>query len=140
METRKVKFENNWKQKTLENLEKSNWGEPTYDSYLVKTCHKLRRKPLGEFETEDLRIMIGQNIGLDYLIPLALETLKENVLAEGHMYEGDLLNSVLTSEKEFWQKNQEYYNEVLTLIEQNKNEIGENQIKTKEFKQINEQQ
>jgi hypothetical protein len=137
METRKVKFENNWKQKTLENLEKSNWGEPTYDSYLVKTCHKLRRKPLEEFETEDLRIMIGQNIGLDYLIPLALETLKENILAEGHMYEGDLLNSVLTSEKEFWQKNLDFYNEVLTLIEQNKNEIDENQIKTKEFEQIN---
>ena len=132
-----MKFENNWKQKTLENLEKSNWGEPTYDSYLVKTCHKLRRKPLEEFETEDLRIMIGQNIGLDYLIPLALETLKENILAECHMYEGDLLNSVLTSEKEFWQKNLDYYNEVLTLIEQNSNEIDENQIKTKEFKQIN---
>ena len=112
-----MKFENNWKQKTLENLEKSNWGEPTYDSYLVKTCHKLRRKPLEEFETEDLRIMIGQNIGLDYLIPLALETLKENILAEGHMYEGDLLNSVLTSEKEFWQKNLDYYNEVIIHID-----------------------
>ena len=86
------KFENNWKSKTVENLENDFWGEPMDDSHLVLTCHRLRKKPLGDFETEDLRIMIGQNIGLKYFIPLAIDTLLDNVLAEGNLYEGDLLN------------------------------------------------
>jgi hypothetical protein len=77
--------------KTLDELEGVAWGPPTYDSYLVTTCHRLRTKPIGEFDVEDLRIMIGQNIGLPYLLPLALDRLEGNLWAEGHMYPGDLL-------------------------------------------------
>lgn len=36
--------------------------------------------------------MIGQKIGLDYLIPLVLESLEDNILLEGNFYCGDLLN------------------------------------------------
>jgi hypothetical protein len=36
--------------------------------------------------------MIGQKIGLDYLILLALESLEGNILLEGNFYCGDLLN------------------------------------------------
>ena len=66
-----MKLENNWRQKTLENLEKDFWGKPDYDSHLVTRCHELTKLPLDNFTTEDLRIMIGQQISLDYLIPLA---------------------------------------------------------------------
>ena len=39
------KFENNWLYKSLESLEKESWGEiPKDESYLVTTCHKLRKK------------------------------------------------------------------------------------------------
>lgn len=44
--------------KSLEQLEGQDWGEPTYDSHLVTECHRLRRVPLREFTTENLRIMI----------------------------------------------------------------------------------
>jgi hypothetical protein len=33
--------------KSLQELERADWGEPTYDSYLVTTVHRLRRVPLG---------------------------------------------------------------------------------------------
>lgn len=121
MKLTKTKYENNWKEKTLENLENDYWGEPTNDSHLVKSCHSLRKKPIKDFETEDLRIMISQNIGLKYLIPLALETLKENILAEGDFYEGDLLKSVLTSDKEFWDKETDLFNELELIISKNEN-------------------
>ncbi len=121
----KLKYENNWKSKTLENLEKDSWDEPTYNTNLIKTCHQLRKKPLNDFETEDLRIMIGQNIGLKYLIPLAFETLKDNIFAEGDFYEGDLLKSVLTSDKEFWKKENELLMELDKLISDNKPSLQE---------------
>ena len=100
---KRLKFENNWVTKSLENLEKDNWGTiPKNESYLVTTCHKLRKKPLNKFEIEDFRILIGQNLGLKYLIPLAIKILEKNILAEGHFYEGDLLKSVLTSDPDYW--------------------------------------
>ena len=81
--------------KTLEQIENDDWGEPEFDSHLVKTCHRLRRKPLEEFTTEDFRIMIGQNISLEHLVPRAIEKLREEPLAEGDYYGGDLLSAVI---------------------------------------------
>ena len=43
---------------TLEQLDKEDWGKPPYDSHLVTTCYKLRKKPLRDFTTEDLRISV----------------------------------------------------------------------------------
>lgn len=81
------------RQMTIEKLEGVVWSEPTYDSQLVVRCHELRKIPLNEFSTGDLRIMIGQQIGLPYLIPLAIEELSKNLLVEGDFYEGDLLKT-----------------------------------------------
>ena len=58
---------------SLQQLEGEDWGEPNFDSHLVAECHRLRRIPLRDFSVEDLRIMIGQDIGLEHLAPLALE-------------------------------------------------------------------
>jgi CDI immunity proteins len=71
------------RRKCLQDLEQDDWGEPTYDSYLVTTVHRLRRKPLGEFTVEDLRIMIGHGIGLPFLIPMAVKHLEDEPLAAG---------------------------------------------------------
>src|SRR5262249_2428107 len=90
------------RRKSLQELEQDDWGEPTYDSYLVTTVHRLRRKPLAEFTVEDLRIMIGQKISLSFLIPLAVERLEEEPLAAGHHYGGDLLHVVLLTGEAFW--------------------------------------
>jgi hypothetical protein len=81
--------------KTLEQLEGEFWPEPDFDSYLVTTCNRLRKKPVDEFTVEDLRIMIGQQIGLPYLVPRALDVLERDPLADGDFYDGDLLMSVI---------------------------------------------
>ena len=104
---------------TLDQLENTNWGEPTYSSYLVRTCHALRKKPLQDFTIEDLRIMIGQNISLEHLMPLAIGELSKNILAEGDFYEGDLLKAVLSAEGGFWKKHPEMGERVATLFRQN---------------------
>lgn len=117
-----MEFESNWKSKTLESLEKNVWPSLANDegSYLVKTCTSLRKKQLKDFSVEDLRIMIGQNIGLEFLIPLAIDVLKENILVEGSFYEGDLLKSVLTSDKEYWKKSAGYWHTLQEIFERNK--------------------
>src|SRR5439155_20044547 len=98
--------------KSLQELEQSDWGEPTYDSHLVTTVHRLRRVALREFSVGDLRIMIGQSIGLPYLVPLALRHLRKDPLAEGDFYPGDLLKGVLTVDPAFWREHPEWRDEV----------------------------
>jgi hypothetical protein len=84
--------------KTLEMLDGLVWGEPEFDSYLVSTCHRLRKKPVDEFTTEDFRIMINQGISLAHLVPQAIDLLEREPLAQGDYYPGDLLASVVRAE------------------------------------------
>lgn len=107
--------------KTLEELDNEIWTIPDGEfSSLVLTIHQLRKKPLKDFTVEDLRIAIGQNLNLAYLIPLAIKELRQNILAEGDFYEGDLLKNVLDSDIKFWLSNKHYWDIIKQLFEKNK--------------------
>ncbi|MCF8254986.1 MAG: hypothetical protein K9H61_09645 [Bacteroidia bacterium] len=116
-------MENNWRHKTLENLEKKVWPTLSSDegSYLIKTCNSLRKKQLQDFTTEDLRIMIGQEIGLYFLMPLAIETLTDDLLAEGDI--GPLLKNVLETDTKFWDDNKNYWQQLNEIIKDRRHEI-----------------
>lgn len=88
--------------KTLDELDPPTWGAPNLNSHLVTTCHRLRTKRIAEFDEEDLRIMIGQSVNLEYLIPIALEVLQKDPLVSGDFYEGDLLENVLRVDAAWW--------------------------------------
>lgn len=103
--------------KSLQELEGVDWGEPAFNSGLVTECHRLRRVPLHEFNAENLRVMIGQQISLPHLIPLALELLRNNPFAEGHFYKGDMLVAVLRAEQAFWLEHIELRQEVAAIAE-----------------------
>ena len=92
---------------SLTELESHDWGEPKLRSSLTETLHRLRHKPIGEFTTEDLRIAIGQRVGLEYLVPLAVEHLDDNPLAAGDLYDGDLLSSAMSVEASYWEDHPE---------------------------------
>lgn len=125
--------EPNWRNKTLEALEKDCWTLPKGASYLVRRVHELRKLPLNEFSIEDLRIMIGQQFSLEYLVPLAIEVLKEDLFAEGDFYEGDLLKSVLQINADYWISHENYWKAVKNLIQNRRDEIIEKGIETLSF-------
>ena len=64
--------------KTLTELDGIEWGEPNFESYVVINCHRLRRVPLNRFTLEDIRLLVGQSMGLLYLMPMALQCLRKN--------------------------------------------------------------
>ena len=80
---------------TLEELENEVWPEPDFHSSLVINCHRLWKTPVDDFTTEDLRLMIGQGFGVRHLMPKALGILQANPLADGDLWEGDLLTAVI---------------------------------------------
>ena len=87
---------------TLTEIEGRDWGDPVIDSHLMTTVHSLRHKPIGGFTVEDLRIAIGQSVGLPHLVPLAITKLESDPLLEGDLYPGDLLCNVLRIGEKFW--------------------------------------
>lgn len=126
-------MENNWRDKTLEYLEKETWSPHDSDSRLIRRTKELRKVPLSTFETEDLRIMIGQQLSLDYVIPLALDTLKVDLFAEGDYFEGDLLKNVLAIETGFWDNNKDYWQTLHDLIKDSRSAIAEKKFDTTLF-------
>ncbi|WP_350291391.1 contact-dependent growth inhibition system immunity protein [uncultured Croceitalea sp.] len=105
---------------------------PEYESHLVKRCFDLSNKKLKYFSPEDLRIMIGQNIGLDYLIPIAIEVLKKEPFIEADFYEGDLFLNVLKIDTAFWDENPELKKSVLNIFKENLDDFKQLDMDTQE--------
>jgi len=74
---------------------------------MIQKCLALRRKPVTDFSKEDLRLAIGQRMGLKFLIPLAMRDLNQNPFSEGDLFPGDLLQSVLRVPLESWGETEE---------------------------------
>ncbi|WP_436524237.1 contact-dependent growth inhibition system immunity protein [Actinoplanes sp. HUAS TT8] len=84
------------RERSLEAIEGDAWGDaPAGATRLISTVHELRRKAIGTLAVEDLRVLIGQRVGVAVLVPLALDILERDPLAEGDFYPGDLLSVVL---------------------------------------------
>lgn len=101
--------------KSLQELEKCDWGLPQSDSPLESRCLRLRQVPLIDFKADDLVCMISQNIGIEYLVPLAMERLRVDPLADRDFYPGCLLGAVLEVSYSFWKKYPDLRAEVETM-------------------------
>jgi CDI immunity proteins len=124
-----TKIASNWRQKSLEVLENHNWGDSTNaPTNLVKRCIELSKVSVDTFTLGDLRVMVGQKLGLKYLIPIAIERLQSNIFIDAELYEGDLLESVLKIDSSFWDKNEHYWTQLNELIKDRRQEIIEKGI------------
>lgn len=127
-------MEKDWRYMTIENLEKQDFGNPNEaPTNMIKRCLELCKVPLDKFTVEDLRLMIGQEFSLQYLIPLAIEHLQTDIFAEGDYYPGDLLNNVLSVDTKFWTANRDLWTEINELIKSKRNDIKESKISTTLF-------
>jgi hypothetical protein len=111
------------RERTLEELEGQRWPEPSPDATgLVKIVHALRKRPIGSLTVEEMRRLIGQDVGLPWLLPLALEILRETApsQANGGFYDDDLLSAVLTRSPATWRAAPDLardLKEILALLE-----------------------
>ena len=90
--------------KSLEQLDGEDWGDPdAAPTNLVRRCLLARRKPIRDMPIDDLRCLIGQGIGLKYLMPRALDLIEADPLDEtGVGYPGALFCAVLRTKPDFW--------------------------------------
>jgi hypothetical protein len=53
----------------------------------------------------DLRLLVGQQIGLKVLVPKALQCVADDPLVATEYYPGDLLSALLRVDKNYWSAN-----------------------------------
>ncbi|MFF1379120.1 contact-dependent growth inhibition system immunity protein [Streptomyces sp. NPDC058308] len=90
---------------SLEELEGRRWPAPPADATpMVRNVHELRRRPVGTLEPHELARLIGQDVGLPWLLPLAVEILRDTApkQVEGGWFDDDLLYAVVTRKPEVW--------------------------------------
>ncbi len=92
--------------KTLQQLLDIKWtaeNTPTdEDSNVVRRGYSVTLKQLKDFTYEDVRFCLSQEIGLIFVVPMAIDILNNDILAEGHMYPGDIVRNLLRVDAEFW--------------------------------------
>ena len=116
-------------QQSLEQIEASYWGEPPEDApRLVKVCYKLRKKPINSLDTEEIRLLISQEIGLNYLIDLAIKNLEKDILVAGDFYPGDLLLTVLRIDSKAWLSQKALQKKLHKLIKKQINNLESSSI------------
>jgi len=106
--------------RSLEQLEGRRWPAPPGDATpMVKNIHELRRCPVGTLEPHELARLVGQGVGLSWLLPLAVEMLKESAPAQaaGGFYDDDLLTAVVTVDPRVWEEDPELAGELKTTVE-----------------------
>lgn len=108
-----------WRKQTLEQLENEIWPTVFDVSFMISTCHNLRKKPIHQFDVEDLRLMISQKIGIAFLIPEALRKLDKNLFLEGHLYPGDLFEAVLSAGLNYWFAHQDNVEWLILIADKN---------------------
>jgi hypothetical protein len=74
---------------------------------MVLRCHALRKVPVANLSPGDCRLLIGQEVGIRYLVPLALDFLEAEPLLEGDYYPGDLLLTLFRLQPAYWSANHE---------------------------------
>ena len=122
--------------KSIEQLERNIWKNPSeFPTDLVEKCYRYRKISIAKLTDEQIRLLISQKIGIEYLIGIALEKLEQNILTECNFYEGDLLIAVSNIPTEFWNENQTEFLTFKNLVERN-SELIINELGEKKFDQI----
>lgn len=116
--------------KSISELEGWKWKGviPNRETHSGVECrfYELHSKPISELDIYDIRFLIGQNSGLEYLVPYALNKLKEDIFLEVEYYPGDLLCSLLqiNNEPNYWVTHHETKQALINLYTEQKKRLG----------------
>jgi contact-dependent growth inhibition (CDI) system CdiI-like immunity protein len=89
--------------KSLQDIENVDEGDPsTGDSSLVERCLTLRRVPVGALAPADLRVLLGQKIGVPTLALIALPLVEADPFLTAELYPGDLMLALIRADENYW--------------------------------------
>lgn len=98
---------NDFDSKSIEELENDYWEEPEFKSGLTMICYRARKKQINELNEDEICTLIRQNIGLKYLLPVAVKKFEEYMNNINDFYLSSLLDTLLNLDNNQWINNKE---------------------------------
>ena len=86
------------------------------ESGLIQRVHALRKKLLRDFLPHEIRLCVGQGIGLPYVVPPALDILGRDPWVDTEYYPGDLLHACIEVERSYWQEHPEQTDRMCSIL------------------------
>lgn len=125
----------NYRSKTINELlgHKPNKENLEHWSNLVRKCNALEDKLVDRMTIEEMRLMMSQDIGTQFILPFAILELRKDILAEGDMYPGDLLNNILRLPHVFWKEHTELKQIIIGLVTDNAEVLEGEKVSFREF-------
>jgi hypothetical protein len=103
-----------------------------YATSLVERVSKLCDLPLKDLKWPDIRVLIGQNIGLKYLMPWAIDAVTKRPLYRAELFDGDLLVACLKVDGKHWVNNMEQWHSLKSILDDldsAMNSVGEARVR-----------
>ncbi|MGY0492245.1 contact-dependent growth inhibition system immunity protein [Streptomyces sp. WG-D5] len=106
-------------QLTLEALEDSTWDPPTSQATpLERSVAELRRRPMKTLSAWELARLIGQHVGLEFLVPYAVQRLVREQEQGAVFLDDDLLTALLNCGEYFRNADAGLTRDLLSFIDQ----------------------
>ena len=127
-----LKKDHNFFSQTLSDLLHWEWQDeiPYDDSSVVQHMYYLFHTPARRWTVEDYRYLVGQETGLDIILPKVFEILQHDIKVSGGFYDGDLLDNVLQINEDFWEQHKDLYNTACMLIKNNMEKLSKTEYST----------
>ena len=88
--------------KSLNELEKVDWGEPQLDTHLASTLHRIRKLPLTELDESSIYTLVLHQVGFELVLERALQIVEKEPVSEAKYYPGDLLSALARIPPQHW--------------------------------------
>jgi len=123
-------------EKSIQELENDFWpDQKEYSSGLIEKCHLYRKIKLKDLQIHQIITLLIQNIGSEYLMPLVLKRMDNDISEEDNFDGSSFLESLEFFSDEIFKINPELQSSTLDLVARKKSEI-ENLIGWKQYERI----
>lgn len=100
-------------------------AEGPFPTSLVVRCEAALSAPLKDLDAGQICLLINQDAGREYVLPLAIDILRENPLVEASNYRGDLLAACLRLDPAFWADHRDMWVDLFQILEELKSTIDD---------------
>jgi hypothetical protein len=99
-----------------------NWhmGRPDetgpFPTPMVERICRAQSKPIALVDAYEIRLLVSQDIALEYSLPMAIDILRQTPLVSAGHYDGDLLVACLGVKVEYWRESRSDHQRLRDLL------------------------
>ncbi|AEV33836.1 hypothetical protein Oweho_2878 [Owenweeksia hongkongensis DSM 17368] len=111
-------------EKSIQELENDFWPDLNqYIAGLVERCHRYRKIKLKDLQIHQIKTLLIQDIGSEYLMPIVLERMEYDISEEDDYDGSSFIESIDLFSGEIFKRNPELHKATLDLLERKQKEI-----------------